>query len=570
MMRRRFLSACLATLVLSLPAWAGYAEGQALYKEKKYAAAAVEYEKAVAAKPNDAMAFYKLGLTYAQLNRHADAVQVFEQAMSVDPTITSRSKIAESLDRSRQKAGGSASRPRNSAPQTNAPQANAGSSLAGQELIKALKEGPLVIEAGMRDKLTEPEAADLAAVLKKRSVVTKIALLTHATVRRDAPTLAAFAHKLSTYLALPTDAVVIVVTDKGVAAVSGAITATEMATVVGASLSEFSQGYAGGVRTLLAGIDARRTTKERQSSGFWFGFFAIGAGIGGFFWWRQRAKRTALKADINKLMGEFTDRMAAANDDLRYITDDPQATEAKQLFDESTAIYMDVDKRLAKTNNVTGLTTMVAGMRRAVSQMGHAQTMIKAIIDGKEPPKRSEMKEEDILPADQATARSVVGSPVGCFFCSRPTSPQEGSIIEVQQDGKSMRVLACPTCSASVAHGQTPQVAGYYDQGRFTPWYERQGYDYNRDRGGLSLMDLVALDYLFDHHRGYGYDQPTHWRHDQGQADNYMSDATQGTLSQPAESGGFWGSSPGSAETGTAAEGGFWGSATSSSSSDHS
>jgi hypothetical protein len=572
----RFLSACLITCFVGLPAWAGYQEGQALYKEKRYAEAAVEYENAVNAKPSDGMAFYKLGLTYAQLNRHSDAVRALEQALAVDPTLTGRTKIAEALDRSRQKAGVGSRPPGSTAPQGrgNAPSSTgAGADLSGQGLIEALQQGPLVVANAMRSKLSETDANSLAAELKKRAVVTKVALLTNATVKRSAPSLAAYAHKLSTYLSLPADAVVIVATDKGVAAVSGAINAKEMTAIVTASLADFSQGYPNGIRKLLAGIDARRGTKETTGAGIVFLLFGGMAGTAGLFWWRRRAKQASLKAQLNALMGQFTDRMAAANDDLRYVTADPKAGEARQLFDEATAIYMDIDKRLPQTHDVKGLEGMIPLMRQAVTQMGYVQTMITAVIDGKEPPKRADLKEEHIQPADRATARAVVGSPTGCFFCSKPTTPQEGSIIEVKQDGKAMRVLACPTCAAQSEHGQTPQVAGYYEQGRFTPWYERQGYDYYRDRGGLSLMDLVALDYLFDHNRGYGggygYDEPTHWRQDQGQADTVMTDATHGTLSDSGAGGegSFWGSSSGSAETGKAAEGSFWGS---SSGSDHS
>lgn len=127
-----------------------------------------------------------------------------------------------------------------------------------QDIIDALNEGPLVIEDVMRSTVNEAEAASLTADLKSRSVLTKVALLSNATVRRDAPSLAAYDHKLAVGLHLPSDAIVIVATEKGVAAVSGVISAKEMAAIVKASVADFGQGYQVGIDKMLARIDVRR------------------------------------------------------------------------------------------------------------------------------------------------------------------------------------------------------------------------------------------------------------------------------------------------------------------------
>jgi tetratricopeptide (TPR) repeat protein/ribosomal protein L24E len=567
-LRNRLIAATFCLLSLSLPAVAGYDQGQELYKQKQYPQAAAEYEDAVAKKPKHAMAHYKLGLTYGHLNRHAEALTELEKALALDPGLAARTKIGEAIDRERAKAGrsstgtnGRSSADRRSQSQSQSAPTGRSQSSRDEGLIPTLQKGAIYVHPAMRAKLSEADEAALAKHLASKGMTIKAVLVPTTEVRKEAASLAAYANRLSSYLRLGTDGVVIVASDKGVAAVGGSLKQADMAAIVADSLVDFSSSYKTGIANLADRIAARRQTKETQSTGFWAFLLLIAGAIGGMIWWRRKAKVKALKLEINGLMGQFSDRMSAAGDDLQYVTSNPQAVEARQLFDEATAIYLDVDKKLPETGKPADLEAFRPRMRKALTMMGQSQTMIKALINGQEPPKRSELTEKDVLSADEA-GRSVVGSPSGCFFCSRPVTPEEGSLVDVKQDGRTIRVLACPTCTSSLEHGQTPQVVGYYDQGRFTPWYERPGYDYNRDRSGLTLGDVMLLNWMFDrpsHHHHYhdDYDRSSSWRQDEGTAERYTSNAAEGSL---------MGSGSSYSDSGQAAEGSFW----SSSSSDHS
>jgi ribosomal protein L24E len=562
-LRNRLLAATLCLFAVSLPALAGYDEGQDLYKQQRYPEAAAEYEKAVAEKPKYAMAHYKLGLTYGHLGRHAEAVAELEKAVALDPGLSQRTKIDDAIARERKKAGGAAApRTGNGRRSSNghAPTQTGETPGGGQGLITALKQGPLYVHPAMRARLSEADQADLAKQLAAKGMTFKVAVVPTSEVRKEATSLAAYANRLASYLRVGTDGAVIVASDKGVSAVGGGLKQGDMAAIVADSLADFSTSYSKGILALADRIVARRHTKDTQSTGFWVFVLMIGGAIGGVIFWRKRARRAELKATINKLMGEFSDRMSAAGDDLQYVTSDPRSAEARQLFDEATAIYLDIDKKLPATSAPTELETFATRMRRAITLMGYSQTMIKALINGQEPPKRHQLTEKDVPPAAEAGVRNVVGSPTGCFFCSRPVSPGEGSLVDVRQDGRTIRVMACPACAAAVENGQTPQVVGYYDSGRFTPWYERPGYDYHRDRSGLTLGDVMLLNWMFDrpsyhhHHYDYGYDRGSNWRHDERTVDRYTSDAAEGSL---------MGSGSSHSDRGEAAEGSFWSSGSS-------
>jgi tetratricopeptide (TPR) repeat protein/ribosomal protein L24E len=556
-LRNRLIAATLCLMAVSLPAYAGYDEGQEFYKQKRYAEAAVEYEEAVAQKPKHAMAHYKLGLTYAQLKRHAEALTEFDKALALDPGLAQRTTINEAIDRARSKVSKQSKPSNGSRPQSGDKPAPKGA----QGLINVLQQGSIYVHPAMRSRLSTADEAAVASHLAGTGLTVKVAVVPTSEVKKEATSLAAYANRLSSYLRVGDDGVVIAVSDKGVSAVGGSLKKGDMEAIVADSLVDFSGSYKQGIIALTDRIAARRQTREAQSTGFWVFLLMAGVAIVAFFWWRKRARGAKLKTEINQLMGEFSDRMAAAGDDLQYVTADPRAAEARQLFDEATAIYLDVDKKLPETSKPADLAALLPRMRQALTLMGYSQTMIKALINGETPPKRSELKEKDVIPAAEAGVRHVVGSPTGCFFCSRPITPAEGSLVDVQQDGRTIRVMACPTCTAAVENGRTPQVVGYYDSGRFTPWYERPGYDYQRDRGGLSLGDVMLLSWLFDrpttHHHHYGSGGGGgggNWRHDESTAERYTSDAAEGSL---------MGSGSSYSDTGEAAEGSFWSSSSS-------
>lgn len=562
MHHHRLFAATICLLTLSVPAFASYEAAQDLYKEKQYPQAAAEYEDAVAKKPKHAMAHYKLGLTYSHLNRHAEALAELEKALSLDPGLAQRTKITEAIARERSKTGSASQRPssrRPSGTRSTAPSQTAATGAGATAMIQTLQQGPIYVAPSMRSKLPAADEAALAQRLAATGLTIKAVVVPSTEVRREATSLAAYANRLSSYLRLGSDGVVIVASDKGVAAVGGSLKQGDMAAIVADSLVDFSSSYKTGIANLADRIAARRKVKSNQSTGFWAFLLLIAGAIVGIVFWRRRAKAKALKATINALMGEFSDRMSAAGDDLQYVTSDPKAAEARQLFDEATAIYLDIDNKLPETTKPADLEAFQPRLRKALTLMGYAQTMIKALINGQEPPKRSALTEKDIPKADAATARSVVGSPAGCFFCSRPTTPSEGSLVDVRQDGRTIRVLACPTCAAAVENGQVPQVVGYYEQGRFTPWYERSGYDYHRDRSGLTLGDVMLLDWMFDrphyhHHYDSGYRSGSSWRHDDETAERYTSSAAEGSL---------MGSGSSYSDSGQAAEGSFWSSSSS-------
>lgn len=60
--------------------------GAIFFTRGEYERAMVEYEKALAAKPDDRDTMLRLGQTYQRLGRHADAVAMFKRALDRDPT----------------------------------------------------------------------------------------------------------------------------------------------------------------------------------------------------------------------------------------------------------------------------------------------------------------------------------------------------------------------------------------------------------------------------------------------------------------------------------------------------
>jgi tetratricopeptide (TPR) repeat protein len=85
-MVNRVLLGIVGTLVISMPARAGWDEGVAAFKAKNFAQAAREFEAVVADRPDWAGGYLMLGRTQLLLNRHADAVTTLRKGYDLNPS----------------------------------------------------------------------------------------------------------------------------------------------------------------------------------------------------------------------------------------------------------------------------------------------------------------------------------------------------------------------------------------------------------------------------------------------------------------------------------------------------
>ena len=69
------------------PAFTAYEQGKAAYLRKDFAGAVVAYERSLAISPNNAEGRFKLGMSYAQLGRHADAEKSFAACLQLGPDV---------------------------------------------------------------------------------------------------------------------------------------------------------------------------------------------------------------------------------------------------------------------------------------------------------------------------------------------------------------------------------------------------------------------------------------------------------------------------------------------------
>ncbi len=85
-MVNRVLLGIVGTLVISMPARAGWDEGVAAFKAKNFAQAAREFEAVVADRPDWAGGYLMLGRTQLLLNRNADAVTTLRKGYDLNPS----------------------------------------------------------------------------------------------------------------------------------------------------------------------------------------------------------------------------------------------------------------------------------------------------------------------------------------------------------------------------------------------------------------------------------------------------------------------------------------------------
>src|SRR5690349_7170198 len=85
MKRSNFLSLTLLILLITISAAAQTADevfkqGQQQYGNKQYEAAIASFQKYLGMQPNDAGAYYNIGLCYRNLDRYSDSIEAFRSA----------------------------------------------------------------------------------------------------------------------------------------------------------------------------------------------------------------------------------------------------------------------------------------------------------------------------------------------------------------------------------------------------------------------------------------------------------------------------------------------------------
>ncbi len=333
------------------------------------------------------------------------------------------------------------------------------------------------------------------------------------------------------------DGVVIVATATGVRASSTVLTGPQMTRAFQTVASRFSTtnytdglvAYAEEMHRTVA--DARARSKQTTTV-FLAGvglvvIFAVGAS-------RKRRQRemTRLTRRAREVRARLMDAITAIDSELDVMMVGPYRDRAMDLR-QSAAL---------------GLEQASALMEQAVkpSELWKALDLLETADDQL---RKARMHVRDggghIEEPESADTPAQPGAPVipdirldGCFFCSKPQSMQPMQPVTLSQPDGDRRVWACSDCAQQLSRGERPQMRVFRDGDRVTPWYDRPGYDPNRDygRGGMDLVDMMILGSIFSggwgghHHHHYHTGDPSAAHTGDLQADATLNDAGGGEL----------------------------------------
>ncbi len=330
--------------------------------------------------------------------------------------------------------------------------------------------------------------------------------------------------------------VVIVATAKGVRASSSVLTGSQMTQAFQAvatrfSASNYTDGLIAYAEEMHRMVTDARTRQRQTNTVLLVGVGAVVVLAVSASRRRKQREMTRLTRRAREVRARLMDAITAIDNELDVLMIGPHRDRAMDLRQTAAIELEQASTLMERATKPAELWKALDLLETADDRLRKARMHVRDAGGHIEEP-------ETMYSAQQTDASPIPEIHLdGCFFCSKPTSVQPMQPVTLSQPDGDRRVWACTDCAEQLKRGERPQMRVFRDGDRVTPWYDRPGYDPQRDygRGGLDLVDMMILGSIFSggwggHHHHYPIGDPTAAHTGDLQADATLNDAGGGEL----------------------------------------
>ena len=533
-MRKRTLPSIFAALLIILSLGISLAsaldDGSAAYDAKDYATAQRDFHQATqqTTGTEQAKAYYKLGLTYHKLKQDTQAVQAFQQAQKIDPSLSfasSPDKFQQNLARSQAAAGGLVQSPRASTPSF--PRTATRELLAGDPASVALSASNVYVDPALQT-VADPTKLEAAAQQNSHTLV-KIAVLSH--LPNGSGDVITYAGRLHKYLNLNRNGLIVVDAGPhgGVADVSTALTTDQESALAQKYVARIGAGdVSGGVTALAGDMASQINAGERFWPDVTLFIILVLIAIVAFVLYNQRRRTTAqlayMRAPLEQLRQNVLDNIQYVDNYVDVLPkNNANSDQVRAYCQAAEAKYEQATKIMMKATDPSDLSRAQQVLDRAGADLNKARQYLDRATGGTSKIAGDSAIRPAPLPESQEQVNAVPQQQRGVSFFSSQPAPVTGLVpVTLTIDGVQRQVMATPQEAAEIQRGQIPPVRAFNVNGQNVPWYAYQEYDPYRDYwryqnngwggfgGGVATGFIGAelLDTLFRPHYYGNYYSP--------------------------------------------------------------
>ncbi len=518
MTMRHILAIFLLIATFGAAAWAGPLDtGDAAYKSGDYTQAAANYGQAAARSQGveQAKAYYKLGNALHKLNRPADARNAYEQAQSIDPSLSFASSPDKFQSAMRRVSGASAPpgnrygdrgqiRPRESAP------------VGGDQAYLGLVNSNVYVSPDVPN--INPQALQQAAVQGRDNPHTIVKIAVLGRLPRGFSSVSRYAGTLHQSLNLQKNGLV-------VAALAGPGAGVGVATTeLGADKNtQLAQQYAPqiaadpnkGTAALAAAVASAINGKEYGGASIlWIVFLIVVAAVA----WLLVSATRQKKAQLGQARDQIAPLKQYVLESIGYLDgyvdvlpkNNPDSDTVRRLRQSASDKYDNASKALAVATADSDIARAQGLLQAARSDVDNARKALDRALGNTANIPGDDALRPTPLPESQQQVNAVPADQRGVsFFSSRPAPIGSLVPVTVTINGQSKQVLATPEEADELRRGRMPQVRTFDVQGQRVPWYAYNQYDPYNDYwryqnsgwggfGGGVVAGLVGAELMGD------------------------------------------------------------------------
>jgi Putative Zn-dependent protease, contains TPR repeats len=524
---KRVLALLVLTISLAAAALAGpYEDANRAYRSGNYREAVRIAQAGIKQNPDETRLYVALGASKWKLGDRDGAREAWDTVIRRDPGLTSVNDDRGFLKLYREVGG------KLQPGKANAPQGGSAATLGeARDILNALSTGSVYVHPDLRG---EVNPADLeAAVSDARPTEVKVVVVPKL---GPYPTRAAMADDLRKQLNVDNDAVVLVVTPKGISGASKRLSnrQIENAALRGGAAEAYGQGGLGAaaaaaVRSLGGAVQSDKTGDATRTGSILLVALGAVGGVLGFVTLKRKRELDEAKAPVEALRQEALKDLSYVDGYLDLLPAGSEADEARRRRAAAYERYSTATGILLQAKTAEDVRPAEPLLREAIRDLEECRKLIDLATGGTgvamaapelpslatdESRARAHLKKlEEVRSAEEAARlqseiEAIPESERGVsFFSGQPMPKSELVPVTLVIDGQKRTVMATREEAEQIRRGETPRVRAFEDNGRYVPWYDHRGYDPYRDYyrgwgyGGLTGMgtfvDLFLLSQLF-------------------------------------------------------------------------